>query len=79
MHRFFFNLLRNFWNAIFAIVGLHIPPETEWHYFEAWFRRTLLDGTKDRGPLMRRWRNERWEYRLASESEYLDEVNRNAW
>jgi hypothetical protein len=35
---------------------------------------TLIDGSMAKGFVMRRWVNERWEYRASSEEEYQEQL-----
>jgi hypothetical protein len=51
----------------------------EWKECYAFFSKTLIDGTKARGPLMRRKSNSRWEYRAMTATEIEDYNSSWAW
>jgi hypothetical protein len=48
---------------------------TEWEHCYVFFPKTLIDGTRARGELMRRRVNGQWQYRRPTDEETSDEYS----
>ncbi len=51
----------------------------EWESTVSFIPRTLVDGSRGWGRLMKRFRNGRMEYRRQTDDEYYDDINDSQW
>jgi len=66
-------------DALMAVKARLLIRGHEWMEVECIFRKTLIDGSRASGPLMRRKMRGIWQYRKMTGDEEEEFVSRRAW